>query len=177
MLTKIMKCLEDKLPFLFKDTMPVWLTIVVSISAAYATYVFAPAYNRQFVIDEVRSSHLAKTTDQLNADMIELSQSIRRLNSAVVNRSANAIKEREQSLDIITKIQWRLVDVRVILDSSQDRKTVTQHAKNLNGLKLALDSQGDADYLRRVRTSMEALAISSRKVLSQLYRRSSLKSK
>jgi hypothetical protein len=175
MLTKIKTTFEAWLPWLFKDTMPVWLTIVVSISAAYATYVFAPAYNRQFVIEDVRSSHLTKTTDQLNADMIDLSQSIRRLNGHIVNKSDESIEQREKSLDIITKIQWRLVDIRVILASRKDKKFVTQYAKDLSDLKMALDSPNDANYLLRVRNVMGKLARSSQAVLSRLYYRSSIK--
>lgn len=175
MLSRIKSFLEKNLPFLFKETMPVWLTILVSISAAVATYVFAPAYNRQFAIEDVRSAHLTKTTDQLNSDMIELSQSIRRLNSSFANNDGKSAEIRESTLDVITKIQWRLVDIRVILSSESDKKLVKRYADDLSNLKKQIDSPGDQQYPNRILGAMSHLAESTQSVLNRLYLRASIK--
>src|ERR1700753_1203143 len=88
----------------FDDKMPVWLTLVLTISAAVATYYVSPSINRQFQIDAAKSAHLTKTTEQLNSEIILLSEKVRRLNSAFLNDPADAPTVREDCLDLITQL-------------------------------------------------------------------------
>ncbi len=166
-------------PFLVDDKMPVWFTILASIAAgliaAAGTYFIAPAVNRQYQVDESRSAHIAKTTESLNEEIIELSQKIRRLNDALVNSPDKVADTREDCLDLITKLQWMLVDLRVVLKTEQDRAAVKKLEVSIDGVKKALDQSVDARAQKQLLLSMRALGEQTRDVLDRLYVTASLK--
>lgn len=159
--------------------MPVWLTIVAStfagVAAAVGTYYIAPAINRQYQVDESRSQHVAKTTESLNQEIIELSQKIRRLNESLVNGSKSAPAIREDCLDLVTKLQWMLVDLRVVLKSDTDREAVGRLGKAIAAVKTALDRSVDARAQPQLLNAMRALGEQTRDVLDRLYVVASLK--
>lgn len=99
---------RQKAPVLFEKEMPIWLTIVVSLLAAGGAYWISPIINREFQVDAARSAHIAKTTDNLNVEIIELSTKVRRLNESLVNGSADVPTLRGDCLDLLTKLQWML---------------------------------------------------------------------
>lgn len=171
---RIASWLERKFPFLFDEKMPVWLTIVASITAAGLTYVFAPIYTRQFQIEDVRSQHLNKTTDQLNSEIIELSQKVRRFDSALVNKNNSAGELREDCLDLVTKLQWRLVDLRVILTQPEDEMYVTQLSNALESLRVQLNAPLTPVYRKGVHGKMRVLGEATTAVLGRLYAKASL---
>ena len=113
---------------LFDDKMPVWLTLALTIGAAAATYYVTPSINRQFQIDAARKTHLAKTTEELNSGIIQLSEKVRRLNSAFLNHPEDVAALREDCLDLVTQLQWQLVDLRVVLKGADDQKLVDELA-------------------------------------------------
>ncbi|WP_299192018.1 hypothetical protein [uncultured Erythrobacter sp.] len=159
--------------------MPVWLTLVLSVIAslvaAAGTYWLAPAINRAYQVDEVRSAHLADTTNSLNSQIIELSQQVRRLNDAIVNQTDEVGPIRQDALDSVTKLQWMLVDLRVVLTSENDRQEVQELGNSIDEVKQALDAVGREDGQRRLLAAMRSLGEDTREVLDRLYRRSSLK--
>lgn len=175
MLSKFGLWLKAKVPFLFEDKMPVWLSILASILAFVAAYYIAPSINRQFQLDDARSAHLSSTLEGLNTEMIELSQKVRRLNSALRNEPSAAPQLREEALDLVTKLQWRLVDLRVVLKSPKDRDAVQKLSDALAGVKAALDTAVDADAEPRLLAAMRQLAIQARDVLDRLYAAARLK--
>jgi hypothetical protein len=176
MLTKLSTYLKDKVPFLFEEKMPVWLTILASIAAALLTYYLAPIYNRQFQIEDTRSAHISKTTSEINSDIIELSKKIRRFNSALVsNNGQEAISLREECLDLVTTLQWRLVDLQVALNEEGDAAIVKNLSDAIDNLKLALDSPNDAQYSMRVKRAMGILTTATQSALNRLYVKSALK--
>lgn len=167
--------LKRHIPFLFEEKMPVWLTLLASLAAAWATYVFAPTYTRRFQVEDVRSQHLTGTTNNLNEEIVELSQNIRRFRTALArNDVKEAVKLREQCLDDIVKLQWRLVDLRVILTESNDEALVTGLSNALEKLRVSLEAPVTPEYQPRIRASMDELAKRTRDVLNRLYGKSAL---
>lgn len=171
--------LKSNLPVLFKDAMPVWLTmlatIVTGLLAAIGTYELAPAINRQYQIDEARSIHLTGTTKSLNEQIIALSQKVRRLNDMLVNDPKKALDVRQDCLDLATKLQWMLVDLRVVLKSESDRAAVDRLAVAIGGVREALDVSIDARAQPRLLNAMRTLGEQTTDVLDRLYVASSLK--
>jgi len=174
MLNKAKDFLGRNCPFLFKETMPVWLTIVVSLAAAFATYVFAPIYSRQFQIEDVRSAHLKETTSQLNDEIIELSQKVRRFDSSLVNKSTKSGELREDCLDLITKLQWRLVDLRVVLTHDDDGLYVTDLSNSIELLRIKLNGPVTPSYRQDVHNAMGKLGEATSAVLNRLYAKAAL---
>lgn len=175
MLRSVHAWLNRHFPFLLEEKMPVWLTLVASLLAAFATYYFAPNYTRRFQVEDIRSQHLTETTNNLNEEIVILSQNIRRFRTALVrNDMQEAIKLREQCLDDIVKLQWRLVDLRVILTESSDENLVSGLSNALEKLRLALEAPVTPDYQSRIRAAMDELANRTRDVLNRLYGKSSL---
>lgn len=167
--------LKRKAPWLFDDRMPVWLTIVASILAAGITYVAVPYFTRQSQYEDVRSGHLVATTRLLNEEIISLSQTMRKFDSALLNNELNEAKGlREKALDDLLKLQWRLVDLQVILTSEEDEQYVTSLSNSLDRLRLALNAPNDSKFRPNVQLRMRELAQATRNVLGQLYRKSAI---
>lgn len=175
MASNLSQYLRRRCPVLFEDKMPVWLTILISLSAALAAYLISPAVNRQFQIDATRSTHVATTTENLNKEIILLSEKIRRLNSALVNEPKAAPAIREDCLDLITQLQWQLVDLRIVLTNADDSAAVNGLASSLTDVKTALDSAVDASAQPKLITAMKGLGEQARDVLNRLYTKASLK--
>ena len=155
--------------------MPVWLTILASVLAAGVTYLAAPLYTRQFQVEDVRSQHLTGTTNKINDDITDLSQKVRRFESALLrNDNKKAVELREECLDSIVKLQWSLVDLRVILTQPSDEIYVTALSNSLEKLRIALDASVTSEYRPRIRSAMNGLAASTRDVLDRLYKKASL---
>ncbi|MCW2399670.1 hypothetical protein [Sphingobium sp. B2D3C] len=174
MLSRFLNWLRSAFPVFFEEKMPVWMTILASLAAATLTYYFAPMYSRQFQIEDGRSAHLKQTTDQLNSEIIELSQKVRRFDSALVNEKENASDLREDCLDLVTKLQWRLVDLRVILTHPDDEKYVSSLSKAIEALRVKLNAPVTVNYTRDVRTAMGVLGSATAAVLDRLYAKASL---
>lgn len=176
---RINSWLHANCPFLFKDSMPVWLTILASVlagaSAALGTYFIAPAINRQYQVDQARSEHVAKTTSELNSEIITLSQKVRRLNDALVNNNTDSAALRQECLDQVTKLQWMLVDLRVVLKGEADRQAVKRLSTAIDGVKNALDLSVDARAQSALLGAMRELGTQTRDVLDRLYVVASLK--
>lgn len=167
--------LKRTFPILFEKEMPIWFTIIASCLAATGAYYISPAVNRQFQIDETRSAHLARTTEGLNADIILLSTKVRRLNEALVNDSGNIQELRGECLDVVTRLQWKLVDLRVVLRGGDDRAAVDRLARAIAGVKDVLDVAVDKRAEPRLLEAMRDLASETRDVLDRLYAKASLK--
>ncbi|MET3760702.1 hypothetical protein [Sphingomonas sp. UYEF23] len=166
--------LKRHLPVLFDEKMPVWMTIVASIAAAVATYYFAPLYSHKFQIEDVRSGHLKQTTDNINDEIIELSQKIRRFDSALANKNKNSSDLHEDCLDLITKLQWRLIDLKVVLTKPDDKSDVSALSDALEGVRIKLNAPVTPRYQADIRSSMGNLAAATRNVLNKLYIKASL---
>ncbi|HEX4738679.1 MAG TPA: hypothetical protein VH331_14070 [Allosphingosinicella sp.] len=155
--------------------MPVWLTIVASVAAGVGVYFVSPAINRHFEVDKARSEHLSHTTNDLNDQIIQLSQKVRRLNDALANDSKDAPVLRQDCLDAVTKLQWMLVDLRVVLKTGADLQAITKLSHAINSVKAALDNAVDRRAVPQLLLAMRQLGEQTRDVLDRLYVAASLK--
>jgi hypothetical protein len=166
--------LKRHFPVLFKEKMPVWLTIVASLCAALATYIFVPMYTHDVQLEDTRSAHLKQTTDELNESIIDLSQKVRRFDTAIAIHDKSATALHEDCLDLITKLQWRLVDLRVVLTDPNQEKSVTELSNSLENLRVKLNAPVSPTYLPGIRDGMKRLGNATRNVLNLLYQKASL---
>lgn len=172
---KLVDWVNRKAPFLLEEKMPVWFTVVVGLLAGLLTYFATPMLNRQFELDTVRSAQISKTIDGLNVQIISLSKDMRKLTSSLTNDPASAPKIREECYDLVTEMQWRLVDLRVVLSDSDDLKAVDRLSQAIRGVQDALDISVDKSSEPKLLLSMKTLGESTEDVLNRLYQRASLK--
>lgn len=175
MISNFILWLHENAPLLFREKVPLWFTIFAGLAAATGAYFVAPAINRRFKIDEARSAHVSKTTVNLNGEIILLSQKIRRLNDALLNKKPSSADLRQDCLDLTTKLQWMLVDLKVVLKSTSDIACVDELGESIGGLKSALDRAVDEKSEDKLLSAMRTLAESTRCVLDRLYIKASLK--
>lgn len=166
---------RDRAPFLFEEKMPVWFTVLVGLLAGIVTYVATPMLNRQFELDTVRSAQVSKTIDGLNGQIIALSKNMRHLTSALVNEPVAVPAIRAKCYDLITEMQWRLVDLRVVLSDTDDLKAVDRLSLAIRGVQDALDVSVDKSSEGKLLQAMQALGIATEDVLNRLYHRAQLK--
>lgn len=162
-------------PFLFEYQMPIWLTIAASIAAAAATYYGAPMINREFSIEATRATHISQTTRRLNDNIIDVSIKVRRLNESLANDSEDIRERRAECLDLVTKLQWMLVDLRVVLVRGEDAAAVDRLAAAISQLQAALNVAIDARAVDSILGAMETLGTQTEDVLSRLYKHANLK--
>lgn len=175
MLAKASAWLRQRAPFLFEEKMPVWLTIAVGFLVGIITYIATPIVNREFDLDKSRSHQTSKTIEGLNGQIISLSKSVRRLTNSLVNSPEKAPAIREQCLDTITEMQWRLIDLRVVLTDDGDLKEVDRLSTSLKALQDAISSAPDRSAEPRILKAMGMLGHSTEEVLNRLYRKANLK--
>lgn len=162
-------------PFLLEEKMPVWFTVIVGLLAGILTYFATPMLNRQFELDTVRSAQISKTIDGLNVQIIALSKNMRKLTSSLTNDPASSPKIREECYDLVTEMQWRLVDLRVVLSNREDLDAVDKLSGAIRGVQDALDISVDKASEPKLLLSMKALGEATEDVLNRLYKRASLK--
>jgi hypothetical protein len=167
--------LKRTCPFLFEYQMPIWLTIIVSILAATATYYGAPLINREFNIEATRAAHISQTTARLNENIIDISIKVRRLNESLENNDNDIRNKRAECLDLVTKLQWMLVDLRVVLSSGDDSASVDRLAESIKNLQTALNRAVDARAIDNILFAMGGLGQQTEEVLSRLYTHANLK--
>lgn len=175
MLNKLQEFCRHRAPVLLEEKMPVWLTILASVTAAVIAYFVSPYFNRQFQIDDARSAHIASTTQGLNHEIIELSGKIRRLNNAIASKSAAAEDLREDCFDLITQLQWRLIDLRVILVTDEDRASIDKLSNAIEAVRAVLDAQMTPQTENELLVAMRTLGERTEDVLDRLYVKASLK--
>lgn len=127
--------------YIAKDEMPIWLSIVLAVSAGLGTYYLAPLINESFEFQKNRSTHLISTIGELNKSVIDLSVATRKYNDSLVYKRKNLEENRGNLLDKIAELQWRLVDANVIIRRvyKHDLST-TNLSKALAELQIAVDN-------------------------------------
>lgn len=175
MLASVKSWVQQRAPFLLTEKMPVWFTILVGIAAAVVTYIVSPMLSQKLQIQNIRSAQVAKSTDGLNSQIIALSKSVRRLTDALTNNPEDAPKIRSESLYLITEMQWRLVDIRVVLDNPDDVQAIDNLSDAIRMVQDALNVAVSKKAEGRLIAAMTNLGNSTEDVLNRLYRKADLK--
>jgi hypothetical protein len=125
--------------YIGKDAMPIWLSVVLAISAAAGTYWIAPLINQDFEFQKNRSSHLLGTVSEINKDMVLLVVDVRKFNNSLFYEHRSLSLSRGNLLDQITQVQWRLLDVKIVIDRAKaDSSCVGRLSNNLANLDRAV---------------------------------------
>ena len=154
--------------------MPVWFTILVGLAAGLVTYVASPMLSQRFQIQAARSAQIAKTTEGLNSQIILLSKGVRRLTDALTNQPSEAPKIRAECLDLITEMQWRLVDLRVVLNDQDDIKNIDDLSSAIRDVQDALGVAVSRKAEPNIICAMKKLGAATEKVLNSLYKKADL---
>jgi hypothetical protein len=166
--------ISQMFPFLFKESMPVWLTLLVGIGAVIGTYLLAPAINKKLEISKHRSQHVAESIKHLNENFIKLSCNTRSLISSFVDGSGKTIELRDNCLDTIVGMQWKIVDVKIIL-KQRDLHLAEELGRNLNNFKDELLSVKTLQDQDKIISRLEDVSRSIREILDRMYRHAKLK--
>lgn len=162
-----MKRLKD---YLLKDEMPIWLSLLLAVSAAAGTYIIAPLINQEIEYQTNRSEHVSKTVNGLNERIVELSKSVRKFNSDLFYQKASTPKSREEVLDRITELQWLLIDVDAIIDREVGKgKAVDDLRSDLERLQEAVQNGKKPEDQETVIDAMSASARQAQNVFHELY--------
>ena len=125
--------------YVLRDEMPIWLSIIFAVSAAAGTYFIAPLINQDFEFQKNRSTHLMDTVKSLNSDIIELSVSVRRFDEELFYDTPSRSNFKGPLLDKISELQWKLIDVGVIIRRSKaDDKCVRDLKTGLDKLRVSV---------------------------------------
>lgn len=113
------------LKYIARDEMPIWLSLVLAISAGLGTYYLAPIINESFEFQKNRSTHLISTIEEMNKSVVALSVASRKFNDALFYKQKDVVNRRGAVLDQIAELQWRLVDASVIIRRVYPKDTTT----------------------------------------------------
>jgi len=98
------------------------------------------------------------------------------LDTAIAAKDNKAASDlHEDCLDLITKLQWQLIDLQVVLAEADERQSVTELSNALEHLRVALNAPLSPNYLPGVREAMSRLGKDTSTVLDLLYTKASLK--
>lgn len=157
---------------LLDNESPVWFTIVVGALAAVGTYFISPSLNYQFELKKIQVGHLVDTAKNLNDDMIEFQSKARSFNNALVKSHSDIEEKRADLLDLVAKIQWRLIDARSVVSGvSIDESKVISLRDALTEFKSVAERVRDAnDQDVLLKASVPVLARADA-LLSAVYKR------
>jgi Na+-transporting NADH:ubiquinone oxidoreductase subunit NqrC len=179
MFTRFKTWLQATFPVLFKDTMPVWLTLVLTLLAAVVTaagtYWLAPRISQNIELDKTRAARLSSSISDLNQSVVSLATNIRKFNASLGSKRESTNKVREEALDQITALQWKIVDLKVVLAGTDNASMLDKLGEQLTSLKLSIDiAQRPADQ-EKVLGSMQEVSKTMTEVLNRLYVAADLK--
>lgn len=157
--------------FLSHDKTPLGITLLITVGAVLGTYFLTPEINRALQKDNARAEHILKTIDQINEDMISLSENIRRYNFSVQDKHDSSLRSKRDAVyDKIAAMQWRLIDVAVISSSIPERNHLKQFTEGLTLLQFAVD---DSYHTKKVisKDVLKKMSLAGSDVLDDLYKR------
>jgi hypothetical protein len=169
-----MAWLKSTFPVLFDSAMPVWLTLIVGVLAAIGTYFLAPVLNRRIEVDKSKSQHVADSTKSLNENFVDLSCTIRQMISALFENSSYYSEKKESCLDIITVMQWKIVDLKIIL-RKRDLPLADKLAKALTELRHEIQTITAESYQDLLLDKLEQTSSIIVSILDRLYKHAKLK--
>lgn len=163
--------------FLLEPNMPTWLTVVLAVCAAVGTYHFTPQVNEAIELNKTRASHIADAINELNKSIVLLSIDLRKLNFELSDpKSKKTEVIRADALDLITNLQWKIIDLRVILASSVEKDQLLKDlAASLAQLKSRVENSTSETDATKILTLMKLVSRNMTLILDRLYTISKLK--
>ena len=150
--------------------MPIWLSIGLAVSAAVGTYILAPIINEDFEYQKNRSTHLINTINDVNKDIIDLSTSARKFNNSIFYHDEDLLENRSDTLDKITELQWRLIDVGVILKRNRySNESVDSLSHSLDVFRAEVIEAQKPEDQEKVISSFSIVASNAKLMVNTLY--------
>ncbi len=161
--------------YISRDNMPIWLSVLLAASAAVGTYIVAPILNQDFEFQKNRSAHLLQTVSELNKLSVDLAVDVRQYNESLFYGKESLTERRGALLDKITELQWRLMDVNVIIDRAGGNvKSVSTLTVKLDRLRsVVMEAKSPEDQELVIASSIE-VASASRSCVIELYKAANL---
>lgn len=157
--------------YIAKDEMPIWLSIVLVISAGVGTYYLAPVINENFEFQKNRSTHLINTIDELNKAVVSLSVATREFNDALFYNKKGIVQIRGAALDKIAELQWRLVDAEVVISRVSTNDDSTKSLSNaLMILQNSIIEARHPQDQEKVADAHAAVVVKAKHCMMTLYR-------
>jgi hypothetical protein len=129
--------LKSAFIYIARDEMPIWLSLALAAFAAIGTYYLAPVINQDLEFQKNRSAHIMTTVKTVNDDFVQLTTHVRQFNEELFYQTRKLGSARGVLLDEISELQWRMIDVGVIIRRSgakdecvSDLKTALEHLRS-----------------------------------------------
>lgn len=156
--------------YVARDEMPIWLSLSLAIAAAAGTYFLAPIINENFEFQKNRSAHVMQTVNSINGDFVEITKLTRKYNDNLFYQSSKLSDSRGALLDKVSELQWKLIDMGVVIKrSGASDQCVINLKKSLDLYRVeVLESRTPKDQ-ERVISKYLSVADSGRACLTILY--------
>jgi hypothetical protein len=162
---------KSVLSYISQDKMPIWLSILLAVSAGMGTYYIAPLINESFEFQKNRSTHLISTIEELNKGVVELSVSVRKFDDALFYGRDSKGEMRGAALDKIAELQWRLVDAEVIINRVYPGdKTTTTLSSELMVLQNTIINAKKPEDQENVAVAQVRVVAAAKQCMITLYR-------
>lgn len=156
--------------YISRDEMPIWLSILLAVSAALGTYILAPIINEDFEFQKNRSAHVLSTVTDMNKDITDLSKNVRKFNDSLFYKKADLGDRRSDALDKITEIQWKLIDVGVVIKRAHgDVDSIPKLGMDLETLQRSIIESTKPEDQEKVIVAFGRVSSTSRTAINALY--------
>jgi len=160
--------------FLCREKMPIWLSLILAVITgvvAYSgTYFLVPQVNYQLRIQEIRTQYIIENVRAINEDTRTLLSTTRQLAKTILDGSRIDEKNKQDILDDITQLQWRIIDLDLIFSDNADKHTIIMYRSSLTELRRSVEKTNKRDDLDDLFKKLENVAVSSYNLLSALYK-------
>lgn len=170
--TSVLEGLGD---LLSNNDMPVWLSLILALTASVGTYFLAPNITRRLEIGKARSGHVISAINEINKVVVSLNKSIRAFIFSF-RVDENAVEEkRSLVLDHVTELQWRIIDLKVILRKCGDTALLEGLGQKIEHLRQAVNELKTASNQDGLLAKVSAVSEDLKLILDRLYKEANLK--
>lgn len=161
--------------------MPVWLTlfmvIISGVLASAGTYFLVPEINAELQRQEVRSRYLLDNIKVLNGAVISLWRSTNGMVNQAIETGHFAQNERYEILQQLTELQWRVIDLQVILGDPRGIRVIQLYSEAAANLRREVEALGarplrlEDEQIDSLFRELEKFAVAAAALLEELYSR------
>lgn len=127
---------------LSRTEMPIWLTLIVSAVAAFATglatYYLAPAINAKFEVQKARSQYIMDNMKLLNEDTASVLSGIYQLNQELKDKQKTyETSDRLRMLE--TRLLWRANEYETMFTDAESQAEISRYARAIENIEPILN--------------------------------------
>jgi hypothetical protein len=163
---------------LFANSMPVWLSLTMSIIAAiaafYGTYDLVPKINQELKVQEIRTQYLVENIQAINDDTRIILSSTTILSREVFQNSVVDEEICRKILGKMTELQWSVLNLDVIFVDEPAKDTLRNYRKSLSEFRRSIEKLEEQDDFTDVYDTSHDFSVSAYRTLQTLYRMAGL---